>query len=42
MPKYHPDSFNDLGDIPENVYSAELKPIVVSFFFLMEMVTMPG
>ena len=28
VPKYHPDPLNGLGDIPEKVYSAELKPIV--------------
>ena len=28
VPKYHSDPSNGLGDIPEKVYSAELKPTV--------------
>ena len=28
VPKHHLDPSNGLGDIPENVYTAELKPTV--------------
>ena len=31
MPKYHPGPLNSLGDIPEKVYSAELKPTVILY-----------
>ena len=28
VPKYHPDPLGRFEDIPDNVYSTELKPIV--------------
>ena len=38
MPKYLPDILKGLGDNPEKVYSAELKPIIshVSFMWPVE------
>ena len=32
VPKYHPDRLNSLGDIPEKVYSAKLKPMVDTLY----------